>query len=357
MNILAFESSCDETAAAVVRAENGRLTVRSSIVSSQIDIHRLYGGVVPEIASRAHIEQISPLTYEALATAGVDIREIDLIAVTAHPGLIGALLVAVNFAKSLAVAYNIPLVGVDHIKGHIAASYLLDTPPKPPFIALALSGGHTSIYRVDSYTDYTVIGQTRDDAIGESFDKIGRLIGIPYPAGRGFDSLSLQGFISATGDEKDYYHKYKKCAAYKNGDMALPSPALTDGSLDFSFSGLKTAAINLLHRYEQTDTPIDRALFAARYTYEACEAVAKKARAALAQYPGYDLVVAGGVAANSHLRRRLSEVAAQSKRHLYIPSLALCGDNAAMIGAQGYYESLAGNFADASLNASALDGI
>ena len=357
MNILAFESSCDETAASVVKEEGGRLRVLSSIVSSQVDIHRLYGGVVPEIASRAHIEQISPLTYEALSEAGVGIDEIDLIAVTAHPGLIGALLVAVNFAKSLARAHKIPLVGVDHIKGHIAASYLLDTPPTPPFIALALSGGHTSIYRVDSYTDYTVIGQTRDDAIGESFDKIGRLIGIPYPAGRGFDALSLEGFLQATGDEKDYYHKYKRSDAYKSGDMTLPSPALTDGSLDFSVSGLKTAAINLLHRYEQTERPLNRALFAARYTYEACEAVAKKARAALDAYPGYDLVVAGGVAANSHLRRRLSEVAAQAKRRLFIPSLALCGDNAAMIGAQGYYESLAGNFADAALNASALDGI
>ena len=357
MNILAFESSCDETAVAVVREEEGRLSVLSSMVSSQIDIHRLYGGVVPEIASRAHIEQISPLTYEALATAGLSIDAIDLIAVTAQPGLIGALLVAVNFAKSLATAHNIPLVGVDHIKGHIAAAYLSETPPTPPFVALALSGGHTSIYRVDSYTDYTVIGQTRDDAIGESFDKIGRLIGIPYPAGRGFDALSLEGFIAATGDEKDYYHKYKKSAAYKNGGMTLPSPALADGSLDFSFSGLKTAAINLLHRYEQTGESLDRALFAARYTYEACEAVAKKARAALEAYPDCDLVVAGGVAANSHLRRRLAEVAAQAKRRLFIPSLTLCGDNAAMIGAQGYYESLAGKFANAALNASAMDSI
>lgn len=357
MLILAFESSCDETAAAVVRAEGERLTVLSNIVATQIETHRLYGGVVPEIASRAHIEQISPITYEALAVAGVTLAEIDLIAVTAQPGLIGALLVAVNFAKSLATANGIPLVGVDHIKGHIAASYLLEEAPKPPFIALALSGGHTSIYRVRSYTDYEIIGETRDDAIGESFDKIGRLIGIPYPAGRGFDALSLEGFVRATGDEGNYYHKYKKCDAYKNGNMPLPSPALADGSLDFSFSGLKTAAINLLHRYEQTGEELDRALFAARYTYEACEAVAKKAQAALAENEGYDLVVAGGVAANSHLRRRLAEVAAQSHRKLYIPSLALCGDNAAMIGAQGYYEYLAGKRDDSTLNASALDGI
>ena len=192
-----------------MRAEGDRLSVLSNIVATQIEIHRLYGGVVPEIASRAHVEQISPITYEALSQAGVSLSEIDLIAVTAQPGLIGALLVAVNFAKSLAAANGIPLVGVDHIKGHVAASYLLENAPKPPFIALALSGGHTSIYRVRSYTDYEIIGETRDDAIGESFDKIGRLIGIPYPAGRGFDALSLEGFIRATGDEGNYYHKYK----------------------------------------------------------------------------------------------------------------------------------------------------
>ena len=359
MKILSFESSCDETAVAVLEAEGDKITVLSSTVATQIDIHRLYGGVVPEIASRAHIDAISTLTYEALSESGCDLCDIDLIAVTANPGLIGALLVAVNFAKSLAVSRGIPLVPVDHIKGHIAAAYLnTETPPKPPFLALALSGGHTSIYRVDSYTDYRVIGQTRDDAIGESFDKIGRMIGIPYPAGKGFDALSREGFIRATGKEVGFYEAYKRAKLYREGDFALPSPALADGTLDFSFSGLKTAAINLLHRYEQKQLELDRALFAARYTYEVCEAVAKKITLAIEENPDMNaLVVAGGVAANSHLREVLSSVARKKSIPLHIPALSLCGDNAAMIGAQGYYEYQNGSIADATLNASAMDSI
>ena len=360
MNILAFESSCDETSAAVVRRESdGSFTVKSNIVASQIETHRLYGGVVPEIASRAHTEAISRITYEALEVAGVTLSEIDLVAVTANPGLIGALLVGVNFAKALAVANHIPLVAVDHIKGHVAACYLCDAKnaPKPPFIALAASGGHTAIYKIDSYTDYSVIGTTRDDAIGESFDKIGRIIGIPYPAGRGFDELSAIGFRKAAGGAEDGYARFKKTEAYKDKSMTLPSPALSDGSLDFSFSGLKTAAINLLHRFEQSGTELDRELFAARYTYEAVEAVAKKLDAALERNPGLDLAVSGGVAANSHLRKRLAEVCARRGARLFIPPISLCGDNGAMIAAQGYYEHAAGNVADSSLNASALDSI
>ena len=355
MNILAFESSCDETAAAVLACDDGRLSVKSSIIASQIETHRLYGGVVPEIASRAHSEVISKITYEALEAAELSLSEIDLIAVTANPGLIGALLVAVNFAKSLATANNIPLVAVDHIKGHIAASYIGDDTPKPPFIALAVSGGHTSIYRVESYTKMITIGSTRDDAIGEAFDKIGRMIGLSYPAGKDFDALAKVGFIKATEDEENFYKKYKKNAAYRDTGMALPSPALRDGSLDFSFSGLKTAAINLLHRYEQKGESVDRELLAARYTYEAVEAVARQVGEALLQNPGYPLVVAGGVAANSHLRRRLTEIADKQERRIFIPPLSLCGDNAAMIGAQGYYEYAAGRMADSTLNASALD--
>ena len=359
MNILAFESSCDETSASVVLASEGGFKVKSNIIASQVETHRLYGGVVPEIASRAHTEAISRITYEALSVAGLSLSDIDLIAVTANPGLIGALLVGVNFAKGLAAANNIPLVAVDHIKGHIASCYLDESGrvPKPPFIALAASGGHTAVYKVESYTELYVIGTTRDDAIGESFDKIGRIIGIPYPAGRGFDALAKEGFIGATGDEVDFYAKYKKSQAYKDKEMTLPSPALSDGTLDFSFSGLKTAAINLLHRYEQSGREIDRALFAARYTYEAVEAVAKKLSAALESYPGYDLCIAGGVAANSHLRKRLAEVVKKQGVNLFIPSLDLCGDNGAMIGAQGYYEYKAGHLADLSLNASALDTI
>lgn len=357
MYILAFESSCDETSASVVLREEERFVIKSNIIASQVETHRLYGGVVPEIASRAHIEAISSITYEALSTAGVSLSDIDLVAVTANPGLIGALLVGVNFAKALAVSNGIPLVAVDHIKGHIASAYLLEDAPKPPFIALAASGGHTAIYRVNTYTDTVLIGTTRDDAIGESFDKIGRMIGIPYPAGKGFDELSREGFIKAAGTEESFYTKYKKSAAYRDATMTLPSPALRDGSLDFSFSGLKTAAINLLHRYEQKGEELDRALFAARYTFEAVEAVAMKIGMALGENPGCDLVVAGGVAANSHLRARLSDVAKSAGAAIFIPPVSLCGDNAAMIAAQGYYEYCNGESADASLNASALDSI
>ncbi len=355
MIILAFESSCDETSAAVIERVGEEFIIKSNIVASQIETHRLYGGVVPEIASRAHIEAISRITYEALDVAGITLADVELVAVTANPGLIGALLVGVNFAKALAAANGIPLVAVDHIKGHIAACYLSERRPEPPFIALAASGGHTSIYLVKSYTDIEAIGSTRDDAIGESFDKIGRMIGIPYPAGAGFDKLATEGFIKATGSEDNFYALYKKSAAYKSGDMTLPSPALSDGTLDFSFSGLKTAAINLLHRYEQKGEEIDRALFAARYTYEAVEAVAKKLTAALAANPGCSLAISGGVAANSHLRRRLTEVAKKAKTEIYIPHVSLCGDNAAMIAAAGYYEYVSGNISDSSLNASAED--
>lgn len=356
MKILAFESSCDETSASVVERTKDGFLVKSNIIASQVETHRLYGGVVPEIASRAHIEAISSITYEALDTAGVTLSEIDLVAVTANPGLIGALLVGVNFAKALAVSNGIPLVAVDHIKGHIASAFLSESGgPKPPFIALAASGGHTGIYKMDTYTDISLLGTTRDDAIGESFDKIGRMIGIPYPAGRGFDELSREGFIEAVGDGKDLYKRYRKSDAYK--EMVLPSPALRDGTLDFSFSGLKTAAINLLHRYEQKGIELPKALFAARYTYEAVEAVAMKIDAALCENPGCDFVMAGGVAANSHLRARLTEVAEKNGVRIFIPPVSLCGDNAAMIAASGYYEYLKNNFADSSLNASAMDSV
>ena len=246
----------------------------------------------------------------------------------------------------------------DHIKGHIAAAYLTEgDAPKPPFIALAASGGHTAIYRQDDYSTLSMIGTTRDDAIGESFDKIGRIIGIPYPAGRGFDELSREGFIKATGKVEGFYEAYRKSDAYRDAEMTLPTPALSDGSLDFSFSGLKTAAINLLHRKEQKGEELDRALFAARYTYEAVEAVAKKLALALDENTGLDLVISGGVAANSHLRHRLEAVAKSKGRRLFIPPVSLCGDNGAMIAASGYYEMMANNLADSSLNASALDSI
>lgn len=359
MNILAFESSCDETSAAVVCREGDRFVIKSNIIASQVETHRLYGGVVPEIAGRAHIEAISGITYEALQTAGMTVDDIDAVAVTANPGLIGALLVGVNFAKALAIANDKPLIPVDHIKGHIAACYLDadGNVPRPPFIALAASGGHTAIYYVESYTKTKIIGTTRDDAIGESFDKIGRIIGIPYPAGAGFDRLATEGFIEATGDSDKFYEKYKGSAEYRSAEMVLPSPAVRDGSLDFSFSGLKTAAINLLHKYEQRGDTLPRALFAARYTYEAVEAVAKKLGMALDMYAGCDLAICGGVAANSHLRKRLTQLAAEKRVRLYVPPISLCGDNAAMIAAQGYYNYESGILADSSLNASAADSI
>ena len=357
MIILGFESSCDETSVAVVKREEDGFSVLSNIVASQIETHRLYGGVVPEIASRAHIEVISKITYEALEEAGVTLGDVGLVAVTANPGLIGALLVGVNYAKAVAFSGGIPLVGVDHIKGHVAASYLCqdNSAPKPPFIAFVASGGHTAIYEVSSYTDYKLIGTTRDDAIGESYDKIGRMIGIPYPAGRGFDELSREGFVAATADKENFYAKYRKSETY--GRYTLPSPALHDGSLDFSFSGLKTAAINLLNTASMKGEEIDRPLFAARYTYEATEAVVKQLSAALSRYPGCDLVIAGGVGANSHLRREISRLAERSGTKLYIPSVSYCGDNAAMIAAQGYYDFVSGVRHGASLNASALDSI
>ena len=357
MNILAFESSCDETSAAVVSHTEDGFSVRSNIIASQIETHKLYGGVVPEIASRAHIEAISGITYEALEVAGVTLADIDLIAVTARPGLIGALLVGVNFAKAVAAANNIPLVAVDHIKGHIAACYLEDERPEPPYLALTASGGHTAIYSVKDYSDISVVGTTRDDAIGESFDKIGRLIGIPYPAGKGFDALAREGFKKATGKERDFFDTYRRSDAYRDPAMTLPSPAIQDGSYDFSFSGLKTAAINLLHRFEQRGEELDLSLFAARYTYEAVEAIAKKVDAAMKAYPDAPLSISGGVAANSHLRERLTAVAKRNGRKIYVPNMSLCGDNAAMIAVAGYFEYMLGNIQDSSLNASAEDGI
>ena len=359
MNILAFESSCDETSASVVSREGERFIIKSNIIASQVDTHKLYGGVVPEIASRAHIEAISSITYEAMKIAGVTMDEIDAVAVTANPGLIGALLVGVNFAKALAVANGKPLVAVDHIKGHIATCYLdaEGNTPTPPFIALAVSGGHTGIYLVESYNDVKLIGSTRDDAIGESFDKIGRIIGIPYPAGKGFDALSKKGFDEVVGECDDYLTKYRKSAEYKSGEFTLPSPAVKDDSLDFSFSGLKTAAINLLHRYEQLGKELPKERFAARYTFEAVDAVAKKMGMAIDKYQVTEIALCGGVAANSHLRHRLGTLAKEKAVKLYTPPVSLCGDNAAMIGAQGYYEYIDGNLSDSSLNASASDGI
>ena len=365
MYLLALESSCDETAASVIRAEDGRLSVLADIVASQAETHRLYGGVVPEIASRAHSEVITAITYQALREAGVSLSELGAIAATDHPGLIGALLVGLNFAKTLAFTNHIPFVGVDHIRGHIAAAYYDPDPPKPPFLAFVVSGGHTSIYLVKDYTDIEVIGATRDDAMGEAFDKVGRLLGLPYPAGAGFDALATEGFLRAAGlpfiEGSNGEHPTVREAAARFGqteaarEFPLPSPALSGDTLDFSFSGPKTAAVNLLHRFEQLGREFDRPLFAAAYTHTVTEAAAKKLSEAMDRYPSLPLVLAGGVAANSHLRARLSTLADERGVRLVILPRALCGDNGAMIAAAGYYEFLAGNLAGDDRNASAAD--
>jgi N6-L-threonylcarbamoyladenine synthase len=305
-------------------------------VASQIDIHRLYGGVVPEIASRAHIETVSRITYEALDTAGVKLSDIGAIAVTAFPGLIGALLVGVNFAKSLAYSHNIPLVAVNHVKAHVAAAYLADDALEPPFVALVVSGGHTSIYEVSDYTEFKEIGATRDDAAGEAFDKIGRVIGLPYPGGAAMDKLAYEGDHKA---------------------IVFPSPALLGDTLDFSFSGIKTAALNYINSETQKGNEINNANVAASYTRKIVDAIAKKTALAIGATKTSTLVLAGGVAANSHLRAELDKLCQKKKVRFITPPLKLCGDNAAMVAAAGYFEYLKGNLSDTSLNASACDMI
>ena len=334
MYILGMESSCDETSAAVVEMGDGVRAIRSNIVASQIEVHRLYGGVVPEIASRAHVEAITSITHEALRQAGITLADVDAIAVTAFPGLIGALLVGVNFAKSLAYANKIPLVPVNHIHGHVAAAYLSQPDLEPPFLALVVSGGHTSIYRVDSYTQFTEIGATRDDAAGEAFDKVGRVIGMPYPGGAALDRLAYEG------DKKA---------------ILLPSPALAGDTLDFSFSGIKTATLNYLNGMAQKNQPINEADVAACYTDKIVSALTEKARMALKQTGMKTLVLAGGVAANSHLRAALQAMCDRQGVRLAMPDRSLCGDNGAMVAAAGYFQYLNGNLADTSLNASASD--
>lgn len=330
MLILAFESSCDETSAAVVFMDEAHREIKSNIVASQIETHRLYGGVVPEIASRAHSEVISKITYEALEAAGVTMEDIDVIGVTNTPGLIGALLVAVNFAKSLALAYNKPLVPVNHIKGHVAATYFEHPDLKPPFCALVASGGHTSIIRVESFTDYKTIGHTRDDAIGEAFDKVGRVLGLSYPCGAQMDALAAHGNEDA---------------------IKLPLAAISGDNLDLSFSGLKTAVINYINTAKQKGEEISAPDIAASFTKSAVKSVSMKLEAAIREYGYNTIVMAGGVAANSHLRAEVEKMCKKNGARLCMPSKSLCGDNGAMIGAQCYFEYLSGVRADTDLNA------
>lgn len=337
MKILGIESSCDETAASV--AEDGR-NLLSNVVASQIDIHAKYGGVVPEIASRAHTEAISGVVEEALSRAGVTLGDIDAIAVTYAPGLIGALLTGVSFAKGLAYSAKKPLVPVHHIRGHVAANYLVHPQLEPPFIALVVSGGHTSLMAAESYTEYRLIGSARDDAAGEAFDKCARVLGLPYPGGAAMDRLAK------LGDK----HKYSFTAGHIDG-----------APYDFSFSGLKTAVINLVHTELQRGRTLDdefRADIAASFTNALVGAVTQRLDALLSERGGNEsIVLAGGVAANSHLRAACESVAEKHGRRIFLPPLSLCGDNAAMIAAQGYYEFLAGARAGLDLNAYATMGV
>ncbi len=340
MYVLGIESSCDETSAAVVEIDDFHRIIRSDIVASQIDIHRLYGGVVPEIASRAHIEAVSGITYQALREAGISLSEIGAIAVTTHPGLIGALLVGVNFAKSLAFSKGIPLVSVNHINAHVAAAYLADAELRPPFLALVVSGGHTSFYNVKSYTDFEEIGSTRDDAAGEAFDKIARVIGMEYPGGAALDKLAYEG------DKRE---------------IRLPSPALVGDNLDFSFSGLKTAALNYINELRQKGIEPNRENLAASYTAAVTDAIVKKTRLAVGRMSDTwkngkkQLVLSGGVAANSHIRSALEELCREEDIKFIVPPRNLCTDNGAMVAAAGYFEFKERKFADTFLNASACD--
>ncbi len=327
MNILAFESSCDETAVAVVR--DGR-AILSNVVASQIPIHAIYGGVVPEIASRQHVEAIVPLADQALSQAGLTPAEIDAVAVTYAPGLIGAVLVGVNFAKAVALAWGKPLVPVHHVRGHIAALYLAHPDLEPPFLCLCVSGGTTAIVHVRSYTEMDILGSTRDDAAGECFDKAARVLGLPYPGGKPMDELAQGGDDAA---------------------FSLPLAHVEGHPLDLSFSGLKTAVVNLVHNAQQKGEELNRRDLAASFSRAVSQSLIPRVVAAAEMTGQKTIAVAGGVAANSRIRADLEAACAGAGCRLFLPPLALCGDNAAMIAAQGFYEFLAGQRAGSDLNA------
>lgn len=327
--ILAVESSCDETAVAITR---GR-AVLSNVIASQVEEHKLYGGVVPEIASRRHAEAIYGLADEALKQAGITKEQVDAVAVTAAPGLIGALLVGVNFAKGLAMSLGVPLIPVHHLRGHIAANYITATELKPPFLCLLVSGGNSVIAKVNDYTDFEILARTRDDAAGECFDKAARAMGLSYPGGVTLDRIAT---------EADF-NRYP-----------LPFPHVEDSEYDFSFSGLKTAVINLLHNAEQKGEQIDVPVMAATLRSRVCDMLVQSTLK-LAEKTGiHTVVLAGGVSANSELRQRMKEQCNNKGYRLYYPELCYCGDNAAMIGVQAAYEK---GIADATLNARATMGI
>ena len=333
MNILAVESSCDETAVAIVR--DGR-TVLTDQIASQVELHRIYGGVVPEIASRKHIEAIYALADQALDATGLIRGDIDAVAVTYAPGLIGAVLVGVNFAKAAAFAMNKPLIPVHHIRGHIAANYLAYPELEPPFLCLVVSGGHTMLVDVQDYTKMEILGGTLDDAAGECFDKVGRVLGMPYPGGAAVDKAAQQGDASL---------------------YPLPRAKAGENPYDMSFSGLKTAALNQIHHAQQIGQKLDINSLCASFTAAVSDTLVPRAMAALEQTGYKKLAVAGGVAANSRIRADITEAAQKLGAQVYMPPLSLCGDNAAMIGSQAYYEMLAGNLADMDLNAYATKSI
>ncbi len=328
--LLGIESSCDETAAAVLR---GGREVLSMAVHTQIPIHRLYGGVVPEIASRSHTERITAVTEEALNKAGVTLGDIAAVAVTSEPGLIGALLVGVSFAKGLALAGEKPLIGVNHIEGHIAANYLTYPDLEPPFMCLVASGGHSHIVLVKDYDEFELVGRTRDDAAGEAFDKVARALGLPYPGGPEVEKLAREGNKHA---------------------FPLHTPFNSDTSnFDFSFSGVKTAVVNLLHNARQKGEELDKADLAASFQHSVVETLTKKAVAAALERGMGTLALAGGVSANTALRNSLERACRKAGLRFCRPDMRFCTDNAAMIACQGHYRMLKGARSDLDLNPSA----
>lgn len=333
MKIISIESSCDETAAAVV--EDGRI-VLSNVISSQVEEHKIYGGVVPEIASRRHSENISAVVQKALDDAKCTYDTIDAIAVTYAPGLIGALLVGVNFAKGLSFSTGKPLIPVHHLRSHIAANYISHPELEPPFLALVVSGGHSHIINVKSYTEFEIIGRTRDDAAGECLDKAARAMGVPYPGGANLDKLAKDGNASA---------------------FKFPHPRVEGAPLDFSFSGLKTSVVNIIHNANQKGETINIPDLGASYIAAVVNCLTENLINAAKITGSKKIVVAGGVSANSVLRRELNTVCEKNKIDLYMPELSLCGDNAAMVGSQAFYEYQAGYIAKENLNAIASLGI
>jgi len=327
MKILAIESSCDETAAAVV--ENGR-KILSSVVATQIESHKIFGGVVPEIASRMHIEAISGVVAEAVLDAGLSYSDLDAVAVTYSPGLIGALLVGVNFAKGLSMSTGLPLIPVHHLRGHIASNYLTYPELEPSFMCLVVSGGHSHIVLVKDYTEFEIIGKTRDDAAGECLDKAARALGLPYPGGVNLDKIAVNGNDSA---------------------FSLPHPKVEGSKYDFSFSGLKTAAINIIHNASQKGEEINREDLCASYLKAVTDCLCSNTQKAMHDFDCKRLALAGGVSANSVLRSKMTSIARENGWELFLPELKLCGDNAAMIGSQAYYEFQKGNIASSTLNA------